>query len=79
MVTGTQKSYCITGEVPRNSAGATPTMVSECRLTRTVFPTIAGIGVEIAAPQAGADHRHGIRAQAVAGLFAREDAAQRRA
>ena len=42
IVTGAQKSYCITGEVPRNSAGTTPTMVSECRLTRMVFPTIRG-------------------------------------
>jgi hypothetical protein len=41
MVTGTHKSYSITGELPRNSAGTTPAMVSVWRLTRMVFPTIA--------------------------------------
>ena len=42
IVAGTQKSYCITGEVPRNPAGATPAIVSQCRLRRRDFPAMAG-------------------------------------
>ena len=42
MVTGTHKSYCITGELPRNSAGTTPTIVRTRRLTRMVFPAMEG-------------------------------------
>ena len=41
MVTGTHKSNSITAELPRNSAGTTPTIVSARRLTRMVFPTMA--------------------------------------
>ena len=76
MVTGTQRSYCITGEVPRNSSGDDAHDGQRVPVDADGLAHDGRIGVEIAPPEAGADHGHGICAQRVAGLGPREDAAQ---